>query len=177
MTEPPLESEPRADTAAVLRRLFDASFAAPVQPRAERATHLLAIRVGGDPYALRLSEIAGLQPDLKVIPIPTPAVQLLGIAALRGMMAPIYDLAALLGYSRAPNPRWIVFARAPQPVGLAFEVFESHLQVSDDSLAGGEAEDPGSRRSHAQQTVRAAGVVRPLIHMASVMATLKGLNS
>jgi chemotaxis signal transduction protein len=175
MTEPTIESAPSEDSAAVLRRLFDASFAAPVQSRAERATHFLTIRVGGDPYALRLSEIAGLQPDLKVIPIPTPAVQLLGIAALRGMMAPIYDLAALLGYSRAPNPRWIVFARAPQPVGLAFEVFESHLQVSDDSLAG--AEDPASRRSHTQQTVRAAGIVRPLIHLASVMATLKGLNS
>ena len=161
MTEPPVESAPSEDIAAVLRRLFDASFAVPVEARADRATHLLAIRVGGDPYALRLSEITALQPDLKVIPIPTPAAQLLGIAALRGMMTPIYDLAALLGYSRAPNPRWIVFARAPQPVGLAFEAFESHLQVSED----------------AQETVRAAGVLRPLIHMASVLTTLKGLNS
>ena len=50
-----------------LRRAFDRSFAeAPGgAPEADALESLLAIRVGGDPYALRLSEIAGLFADCR----------------------------------------------------------------------------------------------------------------
>src|ERR1700675_3898235 len=108
-------------TAATLRRHFDEAFAAPTSPIAEPLEDLLAIRVGSDPYALRLSEIAGLHVGVKIVPIPSPAAQLLGIVGIRGVMAPIYDLAALLGYPPAASPRWIALARAAQPVGFAFE--------------------------------------------------------
>ena len=154
-----LEGVPQASTAVALRRLFDDTFTVPAEMRADCSEDLLAIRVGSNPYALRLSEIAGLHADLKIVPVPTPAAQLLGIVGIRGTMAPIYDLAALLGYPPITGPRWIAFARAQQSVGFAFETFESHLRVAQTSSDG---------------SVRAAGLIRPIIHMASVVAMLKG---
>jgi chemotaxis signal transduction protein len=166
-------------TAAALRRRFDESFAAPAASMTQRLEDLLAIRVGSYPYALRLSAIAGLHVGVKIVPVPSPAAQLLGIVGIRGMMAPIYDLAALLGYAPAANPRWFMFARAPQPVGLAFETFESHLQVSQSSLANGNGDDAGTGGTgrHMRGTVRAAGALRPIIHLASVLETIGNKNS
>jgi chemotaxis signal transduction protein len=103
---------------------------------------------------------------------------LLGIVGIRGMMAPIYDLAALLRYAPAANSRWLVLARAPQPVGFAFETFESHLQVAAASLA--DANDnagTGGTGQHVRGTVRAAGALRPIIHLASVLAMIGSKHS
>jgi chemotaxis signal transduction protein len=166
-------------TAATLRRRFDEGFAAPGASMTERLEDLLAIRVGSDPFALRLSEIAGLHVGVKIVPVPSPVAQLLGIVGIRGMMAPIYDLAAILRYPPAANSRWFVFARAPQPVGFAFEAFESHLQVSPAYLTNGNDDDAGrgGTGQHVRGTVRAAGALRPIIHLASVLAMIGGKHS
>jgi chemotaxis signal transduction protein len=170
-------------TAAALRRLFDEGFAAPAASMTERVTHLLAVRVGSDPYALQLSQISSLHVDLKIVPIPSSTTQLLGIVGIRGELAPVYDLAAFLRYAPATNPRWIVFVRAPTLVGFAFEAFESHMQVPEASLPGGEGANavtgasPGPSRQHLRGAVRAAGAMRPIIHLASVVEMIKDRNS
>jgi purine-binding chemotaxis protein CheW len=166
-------------TAATLRRHFDEAFAAPASSIIVPLEDLLAIRVGSDPYALRLSEIAGFHVGVKIVPVPSPVPQLLGIVGIRGMMVPIYDLAALLRYPPEANSRWFVLARAPQPVGFAFETFESHLQVSQASLAGSNDEDSGMGGTvqHMRGTVRAAGVLRPIIQLASMLEMIGGKNS
>jgi chemotaxis signal transduction protein len=178
-TETCTEAGSRGTTAATLRRHFDEAFAAPASPITEPLEDLLAIRVGSDSYALRLSEIAGLHLGVKIVPVPSPVPQLLGIAGIRGMMVPIYDLAALLRYPPEANSRWFVLARAPRPVGFAFETFESHLQVSQASLAGGNGEDSGTAGTlqHMRGTARAAGALRPIIHLASMLEMIGGLNS
>jgi chemotaxis signal transduction protein len=154
------EAASKAGSAEALRRRFDQSFACAAGSSPERVEDLLAIRVGGDPHVLRLSQIAGLSAGLKIAPVPSPVGSLLGIVGVRGMMAPIYDLGMLLGYSPAADPRWTVLVRAPQTVGFAFETFESHLQVLTSSVTG--------------ETVRAAGALRPIVDMSSVVAMLKG---
>jgi chemotaxis signal transduction protein len=169
--EPSLEAASENRTAAALRRLFDEGFAAPAASITEPLEGLLAIRVGSNPFALRLSEIAGLHVGVKIVPLPSPVAQLLGIVAIRGMMVPIYDLAALLRYPPVSNSRWFVLARAPKPVGFAFETFESHLQVSQASLAGGNraSADTSATVLHVRGSVRAAGALRPIIHLASML--------
>jgi chemotaxis signal transduction protein len=104
---------------------------------------------------------------------------LLGIVGIRGMMAPIYDLASLLRYPPSVNSRWFVIARAPQPVGFAFEAFESHLQIAPASLASGNRPDAraGQAGKHLCGTVRAAGALRPIILLASVMEMIEDINS
>jgi chemotaxis signal transduction protein len=165
--------------ATVLRRLFDESFAAPAASMIERLTDLLAIRVGSDPYALQLSQIASLHADLEIVPIPSSTTQLLGIVGIRGELAPVYDLAAILRYPSAANPRWIVLARASALVGLAFEAFESHIRVPQASLPSGEGAVAvtGASRQHLRGAVHAAGAVRPIIHLASVVDMIKDRNS
>jgi chemotaxis signal transduction protein len=176
--DPPMAPIPTAGSAAALRRLFDDGFAAAATAKSARLEGLLAIRLGSDPYALRLSEIAGLHAGVKIVAVPSANAQLLGIVGLRGIMAPIYDLAALLGYAPAPNPRWMVLARMSQPVGFAFEIFESHLQVPETSLANDEGSaKAGAARQHAGGTVRAAGALRPIIRMASVVELIRDKNS
>jgi chemotaxis signal transduction protein len=162
------ETASTTGTAAALRRLFDDGFAAPASSITEPLEHLLAIRVSSDPFALHLSDVAGLYVGIKIVPVPSPVLQLLGIVGIRGMMAPIYDLAALLGYPPASNPRWFVLARAPQLVGFAFEAFESHLQVPRASLASGQ---------HTRGSARADGMLRPIIHLASMVEMIEGKNS
>jgi chemotaxis signal transduction protein len=174
-----LSVEAMVGSAAGLRRHFDESFAAPAASMTQPLEDFLAIRVGSDPYAFRLSEIAGLHAGVKIVPVPSPAVQLLGIVGIRGMMVPIYDLAALLRYPPSVNPRWFVIARAPQPVGFAFGAFESHLQVAPTSSASSNREDAGAGQvgKHLRGTVRAAGALRAIIHLASVMEMIEDINS
>jgi chemotaxis signal transduction protein len=168
--ETSIEAGSMGATAAALRRHFDEAFAAPAASMTERLEDFLAIRVGSDPYALRLSEIAGLHVGVKIVPVPSPVAQLLGIVGIRGMMVPIYDLAALLHHPPEANSRWFVLARAPQPVGFAFETFESHLQASQASMAAGTA-------LHMRGTVRTAGALRPIIHLASMLEMIRDRNS
>jgi purine-binding chemotaxis protein CheW len=178
-SEPRNEADSAFGSAAALRRLFDGSFAVPAALKAERLENLLAIRVGGDPYALRLSEVGGLYADIRIVPVPSPSAQLLGIVGLRGMMAPVYDLATLLRYAPATGPRWMVLAGAPEPMGFAFETFEAHLQVAEESLTGGANEnlESAATRQHVYGAVRAAGALRPIIRMASVMKLIRDTNS
>jgi chemotaxis signal transduction protein len=176
--DPHIAPATTAGSAAALRRLFDDSFAAAAAAKSARLEDLLAIRLGSDPYALRLSEIAGLHAGVKIVPVPSARAQLLGIVGLRGIMAPIYDLAALLRYPPAANPRWVVLARMSQPVGFAFETFESHLQVPETSLANDESNaNAGAARQHTSGTVRGPGALRPIIRMASVVELIGDKNS
>jgi chemotaxis signal transduction protein len=176
--EPLITPAPIAGSAAVMRRSFDESFAAAAASKSERLEDLLAIRLGSDPYALRLSEIAGLHVGVKIVAVPSPSAQLLGIVGLRGTLVPIYDLAALLGYPPAARPRWIVLART-QPVGFAFETFESHLQVSEASFSNQREQgvNAGAARQHSSETVRAGGALRPVIRMASVVELIGDKDS
>jgi chemotaxis signal transduction protein len=159
-------------TAAVLRRRFDEGFAVAASPKAERLEALLAIRVGSDPYVLRVSEISGLHVDLKIVPVPSPVAHLLGIVALRGTMAPVYDLASLLSYPPATRPRWMVLARVSQLVGFAFDTFESHVQMPQGAIATSAAQTA----PHLLGTVRAEEALRPIVHLASLVEFIKELN-
>jgi chemotaxis signal transduction protein len=170
-------SEPRADAerifavAAALRRSFDDSFAAHAIPKTESQEGMLAIRIGADPYALLLSDIMGLYSDVRITAVPSRMPQFKGIVGLRGMMAPVYDLAALMHYPPAPSTRWMVLAGGARPVGFAFESFEAHLRVPAASAQnGGDAgAGGGSAGRYTRGSVRAAGALRAIIRMDSVM--------
>jgi chemotaxis signal transduction protein len=171
-----MASSLREGTAALLRRHFDDSFAVPVSSRSELFEDLLAIRVGSDRYGLRLAEIGGLHVDLKIVPVPSFVLQLLGVVGIRGTMIPIYDLAMLLRYPLCSRPRWIALASGPQSVGFAFESFDSHLRVSAAALKGAESQQLVGERP-LSGAVQLADALLPIIHLASVTLMLKGLKS
>jgi purine-binding chemotaxis protein CheW len=171
----PTSADPVIATAAALRSAFDKSFAVSAASKLERLENLLAIRIGGDPYVLRLSRISGLYVDRRIVAVPSPVAQLLGIVALRGVMSPVYDLAALLGYPPVASPRWMVFAGGSQPVGLAFEGFEAHVQAPETSLLSAEdgAANAAMTRQHTRGSVRVAGALRLIVQIASVVETIR----
>jgi chemotaxis signal transduction protein len=161
------------ETAASLRADFDRAFADAPAPRADRAGDLLAIRLGGDPYALHLAEIASLHADPVIVPVPSPVAELRGLAGLRNNLLPVYDLRALLGYGTEGAPRWLVIARplaggAAGPVtavGLAFDHLDGHRRADRTLAASGTA----AERQHVRGAVSIDGALRPVIDIPSVL--------
>lgn len=154
-----------SDAVAALREAFDRAFAAAPALRGAAPVGLLAVRVGDDPYAFRLSELVGLHHDPAITPYPADAwPALLGLAAFRGEVAPVYDLAQMFGAPPRPAPRWVALARAGSLVALAFDRFEAHVEVDD-------AAPPGATRDGAmvRGAVRVAGASRPVVDVASVI--------
>jgi purine-binding chemotaxis protein CheW len=135
---------PTVATVAELRREFDAAFAVAPQVETARRESLLAVRIAGDGFAMRVSQIAGLFADKAVTPLTSPLAELKGLAGFRGRAAPVYDLGALLGYGSSGATRWLVLARTPEPLALAFDAFESHFSVATAAAAGEIVRAPGS---------------------------------
>jgi chemotaxis signal transduction protein len=118
-----------------LREAFDRSFVEPTQPNLIETEDLLAIRVNDRPYAVRLSTIASLAADRPITALPGAPPRLLGVAALRGVVVPVYDLADLLGLSRSTPPRWTILTAAEPPMALAFDGVDGHLRLPREAIS------------------------------------------
>ena len=153
-----------------LRLAFDRSFAEVQRVGAIPHDDLLGVRLGADPYAIRLSEIAGLVADKPVTRLPSRVPWLIGLAGFRGAILPVFDLALLLGYSAAAGSRWLVIA-AREPVALAFDTFDGHLRLSRDAIAP--ADSDRGRRTEVRDMARVAGGVRAILHIPSILDTIK----
>ena len=162
------------DRVAELREAFDRSFAQAPSTEAAAVENLLAIKLGADPYVLRMSEVSGLFADKKVTRLPSPVSELSGIAGFRGAVLPVYDLAMLLGYPRAISPRWLVVI-AVTPVAVAFEEFDGYVTPREEAVAP--EPQAGARGRHVREVVQTADLVRPLISLASVLEWIRSRAS
>ena len=159
----------------VLRRTFDQAFASAPRVSTDREHDLLALTIGGDPYALRLSEISGLHADRKVRWLPGSVPELRGLVALRGALLPAYDLRALLGYPGAATaPRWCVVTARP-PVALTFEQFDGHLRAPGAAIDVATTEPAADRARYVREVVHGDDVVRSVIHVPSVLEAIEVL--
>ena len=153
-----------------MRREFDRSFALP-PPVAETDTgQLLAIRIGAQPFALRLSEITGVHADKKLTRVPGSTPTMLGIVGFRGAITPVYDFAALMGHRRTDAPRWLVVAKAAQ-VALAFDGFEGQLRVAPDAIKPQQAHGAGN--AFTRDFVQAESLLRPIVSLELVIGVLE----
>lgn len=151
-----------------LRQSFDAAFAREPGERSDDVLDLLAIRVGRDAYAVRLAEVAALETRCVLTPVPSEHRELLGIAGLRGVVAAVFDLAALLGASAGEPTPWILLAKG-SPCAFAFAAFDGVLSVSAAELAHGEVA-AGARR---REVVWHDGRPLSLIDLAGLVANLE----
>lgn len=157
--------------AADLRQAFDLSFASPPSAR-EEVEDILTIRVAGDPYAIRLSEIAGLIVGRRVVPVPSVTPDLLGLAGIRGGLVPVFGLASILGCGQAPgSPRWMILCGAEEPIALAFADFENYLRLPKSSFH--EDGNPSTRSRYVKQAVSIQGVVRAVIGIPAIVAAIR----
>jgi purine-binding chemotaxis protein CheW len=163
------EGDALFERARALRELFDRGFAEPASDRAGESTDFLAVRVNGDPYALRLSELLGLVADKRIVKTPSRSDALLGLAGFRGAITPVFDLARLLGYPPADTPRWLALTRDGALIGLAFELFEAHLRVTDEALVEGAADErPGLRGAVCEREL-----TRPILHFPTLLTLIE----
>jgi chemotaxis signal transduction protein len=160
-----------------MRAEFDRAFSSPAVPPVRDRARLLGIRVGGDPFALALDDVVAIHVDRKIVPVPSAAATLLGIASFRGALAPVHDLRLVLGYpARAPT-RWLVLVAGQTPIGLAFDAFDGQLATPSAQetppAAGTAAAAPRSRSSALTRgLVHAGDTIRPLIDVAAVLTAL-----
>ncbi len=167
------EESPSVDSrVAELRRAFDRSFALPPPVASEELEDLLAIRVAGDPYAVRLRDIAGVVAGRRVVPIPAAAPDLLGLAGIRGGVVPVFGLASILGYGQAPGaPRWLLLCGAEDPIALGFADFEGYLRVPKSAL---HADENVRRARHYLTEVASMDTgARAVIGIPLVVATIR----
>lgn len=159
-----------------LREQFDNAFALPHAPPAPGRINLLAVRVGGVPYALRLQDMRGLHANLRILALPSGAPAFLGVTSIRGQTVPVYDLAALLGMEPCPAPRWMVLVQAAAPLAFAFDVFDAHLCVNLEQVTAAMDGNDGDGGGQAVQTANGALPLLPLRSLADRIARQYGVR-
>lgn len=157
-----------AERVGELRRDFDRAFAEPPALEQSAGKDLLAIRLGGQDFALRLSEISGLFADKSITCVPGAADFLLGIAGFRGALAPVYDLSRIFGHERRLSPRWLVLA-STAPVAFAFDGFGGQMRVSPVAITPAQHDQ---KPALAGAVVDAGGLLRPIIELEKVLELL-----
>ena len=161
--------------AAQLRQAFDGTFALPPSPASPEVEDLLTMRVAGDPYAIRLLDIAGIVTGRKVVCVPSVTPDLLGLAGIRGGIVPVFGLSSILGYAPDPgSPRWLILCGAQDPIALAFSDFEGHLRLPTSALHVDE--NYRAKREQVRYVNQVASTpqgVRPVISIARIVATIR----
>lgn len=162
-----------AMTTLELKKAFDHAYAVP-PPRldSKQMENLLAIRVDGDPYAIRVSQINGLASDRKVVAVPSRTPELLGVVGIRGGLVPVYSLAALVGHDGDVNGgRWLALCGTEEPIGLAFSDFEGYFKVP--LIHVYPAGLNHAIHESVRDAVRTADVTRAIVNIPSIVETIR----
>jgi chemotaxis signal transduction protein len=164
----------RLSSPAELARDFDQAFTRPAPPVPDPPEELLGLRIAAQQFAVRLREIAGVEADRVVVPVPSPRPEQLGLCGLRGRLVPVFSLAALLGRAQIARERHsLVLVGRERPVGLAFDALDTCLRVPREALR------PLSGAAHhplAPSAVVAGGLLWPVIELGPLMAALDPLS-
>lgn len=154
-----------------LRREFDGAFTRRTEFTAAATEKLLAIRTGGQAYALRLCELAGLSKQTKVAPLPGANAALLGVAGVKGGLLPVFSLPVLLGLT--PSARelgWMAICGAKNPICVAFEELEAYLDAPRSDIRAGENTKAAV---HARETLRTAAGLRWILDIPSILKAIE----
>lgn len=156
----PLPMDPRVRE---WRDAFDAAFAEPARRAPDNLRDFLGLQLAGQPMALDLSRLAGLQAAAMPTPYPAAAPGLLGLVGHQGRVLPLYDLQALAGHGAAPVLRWMVIVK-DQPLALGFEQYDGQWRLPPQDLLT----ENGRLRA-----LRIDGQPRPLIDLDTLVADLR----
>ncbi len=166
-----------SDLAERLKREFDDAFAAPRIASNGAGEMVVGIRVAGHAYALRMSQIGGLARDRRIVAIPSPVPELIGLAGVRGELVPTYSLAAWLGHGREPTTRWLALCGAGERAGLAFGEIERQLAIDPGQLVSARSAAqlvaPPETAEHVRDWLRTDGDTRPIIDVGSILEAIQ----
>jgi len=151
-----------------LKRDFDRTFAEPMRRHSPQTLDLLRIRLGSDPWAVPLTDVAGLFSGKRVTPVPGRTPALLGVAGFRGNLAAVYDLPALIGLAPLPEPRWLLVAEERR-VAFAFGALDGHLRVEAASIL---PLGPEGGNAWTRGFIEDGALRRPILHLPALLARL-----
>jgi chemotaxis signal transduction protein len=119
-----------------MRRAFDAAFAQPVSLDRREELPALVVALGASRWVIRLRDIAGVARGRPPLPVPGASPSLLGLTGVRGMLVPVYSLAALLGLAEGPKveSRWLALVSHGGTLGLAFDGLVRHEQLAAEHM-------------------------------------------
>lgn len=153
------------ERAGELRRDFDAGFAAPLDAGHRDEIELLLVRAGNEPFALSRSEVTGIHADVRIVAVPSAAPELLGLAAIRRVVVPVYALDRVVAATSAAGsamPRWLVTVDS---LALAFDRFEGFRRTV--------APAPHPSRGHLRGALELDGETRAHLDIPALLATLQ----
>ena len=154
-----------------LRRAFDHSFAAPPPCGVAEHQSLIVIRVAGETLVLRAGDITGIARRKRLVPLLSRSPELLGLAGIRGVLVPVFNLAAILALPTCGGePGWFALAMRETPIALAFDEFEGQVEVERTCLYD---DQTAPARPHVRQLVRIGPVVRPVIEVPSILEAIR----
>lgn len=117
-----------------LARAFDSGFALPIVTEHRELTDFLVVRLGAHSYAVRVDELSGVQAKKTVQPLPDAPPHCLGLAGVRGRVAVIYDLGALLGSPSPDRLSWFFQTKADPEVALLVPKPDRYLRLPRDGI-------------------------------------------
>ncbi|UQA60743.1 chemotaxis protein CheW [Polyangium aurulentum] len=154
---------------AELRRAFDASFAAPARASEAEGELFLLIRAGGERFAVRLGDIAGVHECRKIVPLPGGMPTLAGLAGIRGRLYAVHVLSALLGIDTPGEPiQWLLIAGAEEPLAFGVEAIEACVEVAADQLRPTQGAD--AEREHVGELLVREGATRWVLTIPSLLS-------
>jgi len=158
-------SDDRERLVASLKEAFDASFAEPPRVAQADRERFLAIRVANEAMALRIGEVAALEPRRKIVPLPGAPAGLLGIAGVRGRLVSVFSLSSLLGRTGDDADHWISVDAADESVAFVFGALEGFrtTAAADVHRAAGN----GDKKEHAEEFVRIESTLRRIVSLSS----------
>jgi purine-binding chemotaxis protein CheW len=153
-----------------LRREFDRTFAEPPRTGRGDTEDVLAIRIAGAAYALRVSEIRSVHRDCRWTAAPGRHPGFLGLTGVRGEAVPVYSLGTLLGAAVADaSPRWLVLCGGAARIGMAFDGFEGFRRIAATAVSPA----PPDRAGRGIRDVADIdGTARPVIDLKAVSEPL-----
>ena len=162
-------------TAAQLQQAFDNTFALPPSLTSPEVEDLLTIQVAGDPYAIRLFDIAEIVSGRRVVSVPAGTPHLLGLAGIHGGIVPVFGLSSLLGYGPDPGPpQWMILCGSEDPIALAFSDCEGYLQLPRSALYADENfRNTQENVKYVNQVASTPNGVRAVISISLIVATIR----
>jgi two-component system chemotaxis response regulator CheV len=118
-----------------LKAAFDASFAVPTAAEPRDREELLVIRAGGRPAAVRVRHVAEVHPCPPLTRLPSERPALAGLAAVRGSLVAVYDLATLAAFGEpVERPGLLFLCAEDRSVALLFHELLGHRSVPPEAL-------------------------------------------
>jgi chemotaxis signal transduction protein len=161
---------------AELTHAFDASFAAPMAKRDEERRGALYICARRRQLAVRVDELAGVEPCGRIVRTPNRPRGLLGLTGVRGQLVATYDLAALLGEPAHTDQgaldaplHWMLLCLGNPEISLAVEQVEGYVRFSDADLR---REDGDKAGEHVKEALMQDGVLHGIVSVSALMATI-----